>query len=299
MYDWAIGLLESMRRNSPATRVVLIPYNQRIERLRAVQPRYGFEIMSDPRLDELEAVARLFGEHRFIRNFRKLAASFGPCDVNVFLDADVIVLDDLQLLAEAMVEQGCAFSYFDQSRLWVYNTWAFIEKMEREHGSGLFNSGAWAIRKNALSIDDIWKHARHALALKAEMYPGFDQSVPNFCVDRAGLRPRSVASLLPEFGESHRPLHQRELITDNSSTFMRDKGSLARGKRVMLLHWAGSGLHPFMPMRSAFLRYRLAGARSLCRLKYHAGTWAHLPAERVQAWRKRHTYPSVSRPTPV
>ncbi|MEQ9461982.1 MAG: hypothetical protein RIG82_13620 [Phycisphaeraceae bacterium] len=300
VYDWAIALLESLKANSPSVRKVLIPYKDDIDRLLTAQARYDFEVMDDPRLAELERIGRLFGEHRFVRNFKKLAAFFGPCDVNVFLDADVVVLDDLTRLTTAMAEQNCQFSYFDQSRNWVYNTWSFIEKMEAEYGSGLFNSGAWAVGRNALCIERIDELTREALTLRDEMYPGYDQSVPNYCVDRGGLRPKAVADLLPEYAQSHRPLHKRMVYQDRMGSYrMKDRRSTAEGQRVMLLHWAGSGLHPFMPMRSTFLNYRLAGARPLDRLGYFSRVWSRLPGDRWNAWRKRNTYPSRQRPTPV
>lgn len=299
VYDWAIALLESLRANSPDVNRVLIPYNQQLDRLKSVQNHYGFQIMDDPRLSQLEDIGRTFGQHRFIRNFRKLAAAFGPADINVFLDSDVIVLDDLNKLGHAMLDQHCQFSYFDQSRLWVYNTWDFIHKMERDHGTGLFNSGAWAIQRDSLTIDAIRDLAAEARSIKHEMYPGYDQSVPNFCVDRGGLRPRSVADLMPGYSDSHKPLHQRELVRTEDGFFIRPKRTNDPGKQVMLLHWAGSGLHPFMPMRSTWIRYRLAAETPLSRLGFFARVWSNLPAQRIDAWRKRKTYPSVTRPTPI
>ena len=48
MYDWLVAFLESMREHEPDLPIVVIPFDDRIERVARLRGKYCFAIMDDP-----------------------------------------------------------------------------------------------------------------------------------------------------------------------------------------------------------------------------------------------------------
>src|SRR5690242_11964430 len=76
---WTIACLESLRIQEPDARLVLIPFNQQVDRIVALRDRYRFEVFDPPELAALDDVgARFFPSQQVPRHtFRKFAVFWG------------------------------------------------------------------------------------------------------------------------------------------------------------------------------------------------------------------------------
>ena len=58
--NWSIAFFESLRTHEPDMRLVMIPFDVRIEKIAALRDRYHFEIFDHPSLKALDELGRSF-----------------------------------------------------------------------------------------------------------------------------------------------------------------------------------------------------------------------------------------------
>jgi hypothetical protein len=287
--DWFVAFCESLREHASAEDLplVVIPFDYRTRELSRLQARYGFEMFADatlPRLDAIGEHVRRNGEQA-ARAFRKFAAFWGPLDDFVFLDADIVVLEDPRRFLDAYVERKAdvQLMFFDWDIEMVY-VGELRERMEAQ-GSRGFNTGGFASSRGRVTMAEIEQLAEQAAPLRECFAVTAEQPFLNFCVDTLGWTTRSFQEELDDVAV---PWAGLEIAWDGSEGRVSDRSRPDFGKRLPFLHWAGSPLTPWMPHKRLFLHYRLAHEPGpVPRARYEARL-ASLAAQRVpRAVRRR------------
>ena len=151
MYDWTIGLLESLREHDPELPVMVIPFDNRTTRLSRDCSRYGCGIVQDASLEALDRIGRTLADGNpeavWIPMFRKLYSFWGPFDHALYLDADTVALESVLDVLRAFEKSRWDFCFFDGTDEYVYRSEAFVQQMKERHGAKLFNAGAGAPEK--------------------------------------------------------------------------------------------------------------------------------------------------------
>lgn len=272
--DWMTAFLESFREHEPDRRLVIIPFDQKIDRLAQLADRYHFEFLSDPSLEKLDAIGDRIhpGKYSDSHMFRKFAAFWGSLENFIFLDSDIVLLGKLDELFESYQVSSCDFMHYDTSVEYVYKAGSFRDEMIKLYHSTGFNTGCFASSQGKLSLEDVLTFSQEALAIKDFFACGGEQPFLNYCVDRKGLKKdvffHSSNDLAHWTWGNITPV----VFQDGSYRFM-NSGSEDFGKRVLFLHWSGILSSPFMPNRHLFLKYRLRNLSAVERCRYLFYDW--------------------------
>lgn len=267
--DWMIAFLESVRTYEPNRRLIVIPFNENITKLAQLADRYQFEFFEDQSLlkalDEVGATLRPQRDIH-IHRFRTLASFLGPLEEFIFLDSDIVLLDQLDDLFAAYRHENCQFMYyygglFDA----VYVPGEFREKMIREYAANGFNAGSFLSSKGLFTLEKIQQLGYDAAQIK-DAFPRqcVVQPFINYCVDISRLKTQSFSNAIPNLGPEWAKFEPIEKVGDSYQV---------TGKRVIYTHWAGFGHNPNMPNRELFLKFRLKSQSPLFRLRYHFQDW--------------------------
>jgi hypothetical protein len=292
VHDWFVAFCESLRARVGAADLplVVIPFDDRMDEIEPLRERYGFEILDDRALPRLDAIGERIwpGRPGDWHSFRKLASFWGPLEDFVFLDADVVVLEDPRLFLDAYRDRsdGTQLMFFDWDMDMVYLPGELRDRMTAAGARG-FNSGGFASSRGRLSIERLEQLAAEAEPVRDQFPPevGGEQPFFNFCVDSLGWRTRSFQEELDDLAVCWAGL---DIEWDGHRGRVADRTRPDFGKRLPFLHWAGSPLTPWMPHKRVFLDYRLArDSGTLARTRYEARL-ASLAMQRVPgAVRKR------------
>ncbi len=256
MLDWMIGLLESLKEHAPHCRLYVIPFDDNISRLTALQKTYGFEFYHSETLPALEEMARTaLGKcAHTARVFRKLSVFWGPLQHFLFLDVDIVVQDSLQCLLDGYKRSGLEFAYTDINIDEVYQPGPLRATMQENHGAQGFNSGCFVSSRGVLTLAQVQAAAASAASVRAEFVSRYEQSFFNYLVDTSGVRQGTFTSFCADYG----PKIWAAL------TPLRDYQSrcwVLAGETPLhpmpMLHWAGYSCESLMPNAWRFLRYRL------------------------------------------
>jgi hypothetical protein len=279
MYDWMVAFLESFRAHNPDLPLSILPFDNRVERLRTLAGRYRFDVFEHASLARLDALGASFaaGPAWWTPAFRRMACFWGPYQHFLCLDCDIVTLEDVRELLEAMREAGRDFCFFDQTDECVYTSPELLERMKREHHARPFNVGYWGGRRGAFTLDRVLERAGPARAVQAGFYFCADQPFANFCVHTGGIQYGGFSDLIPDLAHHHWAARRRRIRWSGGHYRVGHRASPDFGKRLVLLHWAGYQATPFMPYRRLFLEYRLQSASPAARRAYHLGSgWRYL-----------------------
>jgi hypothetical protein len=276
--DWTIAFCESVHQHDPELAVTLIPFDDRIEKTKAVLDRYGYGLYDGPMLAPMDALGdRYFpdGGHVKTHIMRKFCA-WDVYDEFLYLDCDIVVVASLAPYFPMFARSGADFVYFATDMVQVYRDGRLRERMIAEHGAAGFNSGAFMGRRGDLAADEIVRRADEASDLRPEFVDNLEQTLINYCVDVAGLKQVDATDFddVPVIAGALMRLVERDgrLVLD-------DRRVPYSGRPVSAIHWAGYGIGPLMPYRKAFLRHRLAGIRPALRGRYRLEAWADQAAQ--------------------
>jgi len=201
--DWVLGFLESFRSYNPSTELIFVPYDDRIERIAALAPKYNFTLFQDLELvKRWESIGAALspGKPSVQKMFRKFAAFDGPFDHFLFLDADIIVLSAVNEWMHRIVASGADFAYFDADFEWVYADPDFRERMKREFDSRGFNAGVFLSRRGFLRPEDFEALIPEREELERMFCNGVaDQSYLNYVVDKKKSKIVAGREVVPEF----------------------------------------------------------------------------------------------------
>ncbi len=286
--DWTLAFLESLRTYNRSTELIVIPFDERIDRLGAIAPTYDFTLLDMPELfNALDGIGRTLHPEQPVgeKVFRKFAAFYGPFDHFLFLDSDIVVLTALEPLMKRLLESQADFIFFDTSPEWVYADPAFQQHMEREYGSRSFGAGAFISRKGFIGIDELSAAQRERERLKQVFPVGvYDQPYMNYVVDMKRANVAASYDIIPEL---NRGTWAAEPV-DIPAKRLRRLGvsPVTRGGRILpFLHWAGFRCDYRIPNIDFFLHFRLQAERSWlgrmrCRYRFR-------PRARLRVWPNR------------
>jgi len=271
VYEWSVAFLESFRAHNPSLPLVLIPYNDAVARLAELAPHYRFQVWQDGTLEALDALGQSFAEEGrpgWVNMFRKFAVFWGPFTHGLYLDCDMVVLDDLSDVLRAFCGSTYDFAFFDETDEYVYNRPVFMEAMKQQYHARPFNAGYWCARTGVLTLERVRQAAEEAKTHRDEFYYGVDQAFLNYCVHTLGLSHGGLSDLLPDLAHHHWATRWRRVVSENGAYRVGHRESPDYGKRVKILHWAGYRISPVMPYRNIFLQYRLRQAGRVQALRY-------------------------------
>jgi hypothetical protein len=261
VYKWSIAFLNSLRSFNPDLRLILIPFDDRCDRLLQLQDKYKFEIYVDPAFDRLEAIGRAFELGHTLTGpywFRRYAAFWGVLDRFLYLDVRQLVLGDLTPLITALDRYNFDLLHYDCAIDQVYEPGEFRQELLRQGKGRGFNSGRWAARKGLFSIDEFEELATAALKIRSQLNPrNTDQAFINYCCDLKPIRCGHFAEVIGGLCQNAWARQPGKIYRSDADYRLWDYGGLDHKKQVILLHWAGYKLSATMPHRNLFDRYFL------------------------------------------
>ncbi|PSB59035.1 hypothetical protein C7B77_02455 [Chamaesiphon polymorphus CCALA 037] len=259
VYDWAIAFLNSFRQFNPDLRLILIPFNDRCERLLQLKEEYNFEVYIDPSFDRLEAIGQAFELGHTPTGpywFRRYAAFWGPCDRFMYLDVRQVILSDLTPLIMALDRFNFDFLHYDCALDQVYEPGEFRQQLLRQGKGRGFNSGRWAARKELFSIEEFEKLAADALKIREQLNPrNTDQAFINYCCDLKPIVCGHFAEVMGntcQNGWARQPGH---VYHQDGKYYLWDYGGIDHKKQVILIHWAGYKWENFFPQKFLLLSF--------------------------------------------
>jgi hypothetical protein len=283
--EFLVALFRSLRHFSPDIPARLIPYDNRLEKLRPWLQRYDITLHDDPdftfydRLgDELWDVTHL-GHHMF----RKFAAFSGPFDDFLYLDADIAVLAPVEKLFDEFTRSGADFLTFDADLDNVYKPTPWRDALARSGRTQGFTAGVFLARGGLFTRADLTTLLADAKCDRAYFVYQYDQPFFNYAVDMRGLRQVRLThfnSVYPDklWGDQV-PIAHRDgawrLLTPGHADF---------GKAIPLIHWAGHQGGDRFPNRHVFYHFRLLGESLPMRLAYRAAD--HWRWRVARPWKK-------------
>jgi hypothetical protein len=258
---WALPFLESFRATNPDVALLLIPFDERIDRLAELAGIYRFEILERDYAD-----MTLFGEIAFPRRepmharLRKLALFDIEAPGVVYLDTDTIVTADLSpLLRRLAATDERSLTYASETPGWVYRVDA--PPARRIHRGPQFSTGFLALSGPPIGSATILRTVRENLVeyLLTRAAGVIDQPVINFAADALGI-PLGRLDATGLF--SYRNWVRDPQIIDGDAAPQDELG-----RPVAFLHWAGekraSGVAPHW---NRFQAIRRAASRRVASL---------------------------------
>lgn len=285
VFDQLVALLNSIETNASNLPVCVIAYNNNLDRVRAeIANRPNVTLMDDPAIfarwrefstqvwtthphalatwkeQGIDGVYRLSCNHRY--------ASFdpeAPFDRFIYLDADTLVLDSLDMIFASLNDHDFVtydFQFKDPSHIFDLTSPKLLEIFPQERlQTEIFCSGCYASKKGLFSpkqlenlVSKLAEGEAEVLYLKAP-----NQSVLNYITLRSSITVHNLAV--------HLPIEKRTGNSVTSKHFeWRDRILYDHGKRVTYLHYIGLSSQLFsrvckgenvdFPYRETFLYYR-------------------------------------------
>lgn len=261
VYDWTIAFLNSFRTFNPDLRLILIPFDDRCDRLLQLQDKYKFEIYIDPSFERLEAIGRAFELGHTPTGpywFRRYAAFWGMLDRFIYLDARQLVLGNIKPLIDALDLYDFELLHYDCALDQVYEPGEFRQELLRQNKGRGFNSGRWAARKELFSIDEFEELATAALLIRPQLNPrNTDQAFINYCCDLKPIRYGHFAEVMGGICHSAWVRQSGYIYPADGIYRLWDYGGTDHKKQAILMHWAGYKLTVTMPKRNLFDLYFL------------------------------------------
>lgn len=267
--EWVLALLESLRIHSPKHQLVVIPFDDRIEKLVELSGKYKFQFFEDASLlQELDRIGSCFSkEHFHIRVFRKFAAFWGPFDHFLFLDSDVVLLSDFEELFQAYLSLDCDFMGNDPDMEQVYKPGSFRESMITDYSAKAFNAGCFLSSKNVFTLPEVQSIQKNADSIKEYFsLVGGEQPFLNYCVHTKKLKYKAFPDVIDDL--SLWTWAKLAIRKSGDAYRVVSPGDPEDGKRLPYIHWSGIRCNPGMPNRTLFLTYRLSNAPWLARVRY-------------------------------
>lgn len=286
VYDQLVALLNSIEVNAgPDTPVCVIAYDDKTDRIREeIKSRKNVELLDDKALFKRweDFSAEVWKAHpsalrewqeqgipgvkRIGMNRRYCAFdSASPFEKFMYFDADVLVLNSVQMIFDALDEHDFVvydFQYKDISHIYNYRSPKLAEVFEKSRlDSEIFCAGFYASKKGLFSEEQRELIVSHLEQGEAEILymSAPNQSVLNYMVMRSNVPVYNFALELPK--------EQRTGCAVTSEHFKNiDNVLYDRGQRLTYLHYIGLSSKLFrrvcegenigFPYRDIFLHYR-------------------------------------------
>ena len=277
--DWVAAWLNSFRTHNPSLPATIIPFDSNISRLSDVASEYQVGILDQDYsfYDELGRGFRppsmVGSDPAWVNMFRKLVLFESGFDATIYLDSDIVVLENLRPILEAFSSSTLDFCFFDETDEYVYMDPGFLQQMKTDFKARLFNAGAWCVKKETVSRRQIESFARDLQRMQAKVYSGYDQPMINYAVHCARLQHGPLHELMPDSARWHWAHPRREIRHFDGSWRVGAQSEVDYGKVVNVLHWAGYKVSPAMPYRKLFTHHRLARETLVNRWSYLGTAW--------------------------
>ncbi len=289
--DGLRALCESLRVNSPGIPLTVIPFNEDLTRTRELLARSGHQLYEDASLQAMDALGRGYwpGEQWRPHAMRKLCAFWGPYERFLFLDADIVVLSSLRPYFDWFAGDSAQLMYFEADLNMVYSG-AVREEMVSRRGAVGFQTGVFMGRRGAVSPEALDSLMEGCAPYRHGFVDILEQTFLNYVTDTLSLSKVNAHEAVPEVSDGWAGMR---LKRRGEGFVLADARMPRPGRPVTLIHWGGYPIGPFMPFRSTFLKYRLAGASRAERLRYRAaalistmrGLSYRTPLHLVYRWR--------------
>jgi hypothetical protein len=264
--EWTIAFCESVHRHNPGLPVTLIPFDGNCAQTKAVLDRYGYDLLDDPMLAEMDALgSEYFPEGGLKTHIMRKFCAWKSYESFLYLDTDIVVLRSLEPYFEAFERSGADFVHFATDMVQVYRPGPLRERMVAEHASDGFNSGAFMGRAGALDGAKVNAIAAETGPLRPEFVDNLEQTLINYCVDVTDMRKADANDLVDDLAVAGALMR---MTGSGDDLTLADRRVPYSGRKVTMIHWAGYSLNLLMPYRSTFLRYRLAGLPAGRRRRY-------------------------------
>jgi hypothetical protein len=254
VYNWAAGLLGSLRRTNPHLPVLVVPFDANLRRLPRLLDRLGVPLhQPTASLEAAELVARRCGGDPGM--FRRLVAFDGPFDLTLYLDTDTVVLRSLDPLFDAVAASGLDVAFGGAKdaprpgRHYHFRPGPFLDHY-LARGGRLWNAGVIMASRGRHGTGDMARFAERLGEVRSSFAPRCeDQSFICHYLLEAQARAATLSEVCGASGTSvHQPVRR------TMAGPVREAG----GRPVFVLHWAGyRGPYPHMPLVSFWAPHRL------------------------------------------
>lgn len=159
-----LALAHSFRKNSPSTKLCLIPYDDKYEKVLKKLSKFNVILYPDMKfIKELQSsIDYLFGGeaapgHKHKRNrLRNLVSWVGPFDNFLYMDVDIIVFRDLYTFTKDYFEK---YDFFSCDRQYKNGLrWVFTPKIYSvfdKKSVVTFNAGFWGSKRNVFTREQL------------------------------------------------------------------------------------------------------------------------------------------------
>ncbi len=288
--DQLIALINSIERNINSNLpICVVPYDDNTQLARTATQRYEQVQWFDDEalLNKWETfAAQIWQAHptafdvwaqRGVQGVnrmgmhRRFCCFDGPFDRFIYLDADILVMDSLDLLFNSLGDSDFVtydFQYKDLSHVFDVNAFGLADVFERDRlETEIFCAGLYASKKGIFTDQMLAELLSQLQAGDADILyaNGPDQSILNYMVMKSGIKATNLARTLPT--------ESRTGCCVTSPHFEeRDRVLFDNQTRLIYLHYIGVGSRFFsrlcagenilFPYRDLFLHYRYLSEQS-------------------------------------
>lgn len=254
--EFTAAFFESLRTVGSDLPLIVIPFDERCARLRAVASGLDCTFLPEDELRRYDRLGQRFcSDPGCFGMFRKLAVFEGPFDEFAYFDTDLVVLVDPAQLLAAFSTSRAEIVYTDRDPAEVYPPGPLRASMIERYDSPCFNAGFFLSRRGVFEWADLDAVGRGAAQARLDLAYRDDQTFLNYCVDVCGVTATELSELLPGF--TRRQWAARSGISwDGRTAVMADPAEPDAGCRFPFVHWAGFDVSPGMPRRDIFETFR-------------------------------------------
>lgn len=260
VYDWAVAFLNSFRTFNPDLRLILIPFNEKCDRLIQLKDTYNFEVYIDSSFAPLEAIGEAFelghtptGKYWF----RRYASFWGPLDLFMYLDARQLVLADLKPIILTLEKYDFDFLYYDCAINQVYETGELRRNLLKKGRARGFLSGLWISKKGLFSLEEFEKLAEEALKVREQLNPrNTDQAFINYCCDMKPVCYAHIAEVIGGICQNAWARQPGKIYRQDGKYYIWDYGGLDHKKQLILMHWAGYKWKELFPHKNLLISFK-------------------------------------------
>ena len=266
--EWVLPLIASTCYHNPDVPLVVIPFDERVERLRNVVRAWPQVSLFDDVecLRQLDAVGKRAMGNDLCGHFRRYAAFSGPAKTFAYIDADAIVLRSLATVLDTLPVRRERILFDAWHPDYCYRG-ELRQRMESAYPARGYNSGIFYSSHGAVTVEDLAAAASELARLGADLSGLYEQPVFNYVIDTMRIQ----AAALSDHDHIGTGWAGREIRKTGSDFIVDSPGAGDHGYPIFTLHWAGTARPSRrMPHRRLWLRYRKLARRQV--RAFHRGS---------------------------
>ncbi len=199
VFDLSVAFLNSFRAHNPEIPLCMIPFNESIHRLEALQYKYNFTIFRDNALYKAcDELSTLF-HNKVFGHYRKLAIWEGGFDEFIYIDVDTIILRNIEYVFGFLSDyEFITFtSNYKPGLKWVWKKSIYkTGLLTPSQIAYAANTGFICSKKGALALECISGKVESVYFLKQHIaLCGIEQTLLNYLIITSGKRYTSLQVL--------------------------------------------------------------------------------------------------------